>query len=94
MSSLAPNHPMFLASPTPESATYTASCHCGAFKYTITTSPPLSSPTARISQCNCSICVRNGYLMLYPAASDVKFLKGRLEDFKVRSYTPNLHAHY
>lgn len=78
--------------PTPqESETYTASCHCRSFIYTITTFPPLSSPTARISQCNCSICIRNGYLMIYPSSSEVVFVKGDFEELSVR--LPNLNLY-
>jgi hypothetical protein len=74
-------------SPPDESATYTASCHCTTFLYTITTTPPLSSPSAQISQCNCSICTKNGYLMIYPPHTSVTFLKGSMEDFTVRAPT-------
>lgn len=80
-----------------ESTTYTASCHCRALIYTITTTTPLSSPSARISQCNCSICVRNGYLMIYPSASSLTFLKGSMEELKVRlpilTFTQSSHLH-
>jgi hypothetical protein len=72
-----------LAPPSETSAIYTASCHCAAFIYTITTSPPLSCPSARISQCNCSICIKNGYLMIYPPNSAVTFVKGSIEEFEV-----------
>ena len=36
--------------------TYTGGCHCGRVRYEVTTD------LARISQCNCSICGKKGYL--------------------------------
>lgn len=76
--------------PTPPSTTapsqsYPASCHCGAFAYTVTASPPLSDPAATVMQCNCSICERNGYLFIYAPNERVVFTKGKVEDFRVRS---------
>lgn len=68
----------------PTSQTYPASCHCGAFKYTVEISPPLSAAST-ITECNCSICERNGYLLTYVPNDKVVFEKGRLEDFKVRA---------
>ncbi|KAH3908888.1 hypothetical protein HBH56_165030 [Parastagonospora nodorum] len=89
-----PANPFTLAPPSALSQTYTASCHCAAFTYTITTSPPLSHPSARISQCNCSICVKNGYLMIYPANTSVTFLTGSLAEFKSYTFGTNKIAHY
>ena len=63
------------AEPAP-SATYNASCHCGAVAYRVTVSPPLDHPTSSVSSCNCSICVRNGYLLIYVPSKDVEFEKG------------------
>ena len=65
-------------------AAYKASCHCGAFTYTITLSPPLNDPSATVMECNCSICARNGYLFVYTPDERVKFTKGSIEEFKVR----------
>ncbi|PVH99227.1 hypothetical protein DM02DRAFT_615184 [Periconia macrospinosa] len=44
--------------------TYHALCHCGAVRYTVTLSPPLAQQ--KVVECNCSICSRNGYLLVYP----------------------------
>lgn len=63
------------AEPAP-SATYNASCHCGAVAYRVTVSPPLDHPASSVSSCNCSICVRNGYLLIYVPNKDVEFEKG------------------
>ncbi|KAH8733021.1 Mss4-like protein [Phaeosphaeriaceae sp. PMI808] len=83
-----------LPDPSAPSKTYSASCHCGAFKYTVKTSPPLSSPEARLSQCNCTICTRNGYLNIYPATTDITFLKGSFEDFRSYKFGSHKIEHY
>ena len=57
-------------------ATYNASCHCGAVAYRVTVSPPLDHSASSVSSCNCSICVRNGYLFIYVPSKDVEFEKG------------------
>ncbi|KAF7981361.1 hypothetical protein HWV62_33825 [Athelia sp. TMB] len=56
-----------------ELETYHGNCHCGAVRFTIRT-PSLS--THEVSSCNCSICTRNGYLMIYPAPENVTFQQG------------------
>jgi hypothetical protein len=79
----------------------TASCHCARFTYTVTcpapstvdvtgTYPsPLSSPSRKQLltrlECNCSICVRNGYLFVYVPDARVSFTKGAFEELRVRS---------
>jgi hypothetical protein len=69
-------------------ATYKASCHCGAFNYTVTASPPLNDPSATVIECNCSICTSNGYLFIYVPDDRVVFSKGSIEEFRV-SKRPN-----
>ncbi|KAH3910157.1 hypothetical protein HBI56_223020 [Parastagonospora nodorum] len=54
--------------------TYTASCHCETIQYTILLSPPL--PQWKVVSCNCSICSRNGYLLVYPERSRVHIKSG------------------
>ena len=66
-----------------ESQTYNASCHCGAFKYTVEISPPLEAASISLTECNCSICERNGYLLTYVPDDKVVFEKGGLNDFEV-----------
>ncbi|OCK83050.1 hypothetical protein K432DRAFT_197851 [Lepidopterella palustris CBS 459.81] len=67
--------PQTTSTATPPSTTYPASCHCGAITYTVTT-PPLSDPSSTVSNCNCSICARNGYLFIYVPIADIKFESG------------------
>ncbi|XP_014555653.1 hypothetical protein COCVIDRAFT_38691 [Bipolaris victoriae FI3] len=83
-----------LPSPSAPTASYTASCHCGAFTYTVTTSPPLNASDAVIKQCNCSICARNGYMFIYVANERVVFEKGALEEFQCYSFATNKVGHY
>jgi hypothetical protein len=71
----------------PTTATYRASCHCGTIAYRIT-HKPLTDAACEVMRCNCSICVRNGYLFIYPKNEDVVFEKGSLEDLTVRLFSP------
>ncbi|KAF1833287.1 hypothetical protein BDW02DRAFT_570170 [Decorospora gaudefroyi] len=75
-------------------ATYQASCHCGAFSYNVTASPPLNDPSATVMECNCSICERNGYLLIYVPDERVSFTKGAIEDFRSYSFASKKMNHY
>lgn len=52
---------------------YDANCHCGDVTYTVYI-PSITSQ--EVMCCNCSICTRNGYLLLYPARKEVIFHTG------------------
>ena len=52
---------------------YDASCHCGTVKYRINL-PDLSSH--QVNCCNCSVCTKNGYLLVYPKPSEVEWHQG------------------
>jgi hypothetical protein len=54
--------------------THKANCHCGAVRYTVTLPQPF--PEYKINQCNCSICEKNGYLLVYPIRRDLVFTQG------------------
>ncbi|KAK1772467.1 Mss4-like protein [Phialemonium atrogriseum] len=54
-----------------ESGTYEAGCHCGYIKFSVTLSPPL--PEYKVLDCNCSMCRKAGYLLIYPHRKDVKW---------------------
>lgn len=54
--------------------TYNASCHCGTIQYDVVLSPPL--PQWKVVSCNCSICSRNRYLLVYPDRSKVHMKSG------------------
>lgn len=53
-----------------EIKTYTGSCHCGKVRYEVTTA------LENLTQCNCSICSRAGYLMSFVQAESFKLLSG------------------
>ncbi|VBB77377.1 Putative protein of unknown function [Podospora comata] len=56
--------------------TYPCSCHCGSITFTVTLSPPLTEQT--VMECNCSICRRVGYLLVYPPKEAVVFSEDSL----------------
>ncbi|KAF4836268.1 Centromere protein V [Colletotrichum tropicale] len=60
------------------SKTYDASCHCGNVKFSLTLSPPLEEGY-KVLNCNCSICRRSGYLLIYPSKKDVTWHDGSRE---------------
>ncbi|KAB2570862.1 Centromere protein V [Lasiodiplodia theobromae] len=57
----------------PQTQTYHGNCHCGRVKFTATLADIRSSKVVR---CNCSICTKNGYLLVYPKRKDVVFSSG------------------
>ena len=59
---------------TDERTTHEASCHCGAIQFEVTFKYPF--PKYPINTCNCSICTKNGYLLVYPLRRDVVFTQG------------------
>lgn len=65
-----------------ETKTYSGRCHCQAIIFEVTI-PPLETGATEVMQCNCSICMKKGYWLLYPLREDVKFLKGedQLKDY-------------
>lgn len=73
--------PPFPPIPTGESSSHSGNCHCGAVRFSFTLSPPLYEyPT---NTCNCSICTKNGYLLVYPFTKDFTIEKGEdaLKDY-------------
>ena len=54
------------------SETYEANCHCGWITYAVTLSPPLYDGH-EVMNCDCSICTRNGYLLVYPTRDKVQW---------------------
>ena len=56
------------------SETYEGVCHCGTVQYTVTLDQPLTKQ--KVSSCNCSICLRNGYLLVYPNRDQLKMKSG------------------
>lgn len=52
--------------------THKGSCHCGAVAYEVEAPEDLE-----VTECNCSICSRSGYLHLIVPASRFHLLRGR-----------------
>lgn len=50
---------------------YTGGCHCGQIKFEVTAPAQL-----RVSDCNCSICAKSGYLHLIVPKSRFRLLSG------------------
>ena len=55
-------------------AAYNANCHCGDIKFKLTIAPPF--PKHLVVDCNCSICRRNEYLLIYPKRENLQFVCG------------------
>jgi hypothetical protein len=53
-----------------EAKTYTGSCHCGSVRFEATTD------LAKVTACNCSICSRAGWLLVFVPASQFKLISG------------------
>ncbi|KAF2171498.1 hypothetical protein M409DRAFT_50931 [Zasmidium cellare ATCC 36951] len=62
---------------TDQRTTYTANCHCNQIRYTVTLPIALApAGPGKINKCNCSICTKLGYLLVYPKREDVVFEAG------------------
>ena len=81
------SHPIFLykriilimvsppiPAPTGDTSSHRGNCHCGAVRFSLTVSPPLSEYP--VVNCTCSICSKNGYLLIYPNWKDFKLESG------------------
>ncbi|KAF2707657.1 hypothetical protein K504DRAFT_435524 [Pleomassaria siparia CBS 279.74] len=78
------------------SETYTASCQCNKFRYTVKLSPPLTDPTCQVVECNCSICTRNGYLLVYVPDDSITWDKDSAssDDFSKYSFATHKVQHW
>lgn len=90
-----PEQPIRSAPPLPQSdennrQIYNASCHCGAVQYDVDLSPPLRE--WKVVSCNCSICSRNGYLLVYPERKYLHVKSGE-EALKDYSFGPKKVLH-
>jgi hypothetical protein len=57
----------------PMSTKYEASCQCGKATYIVTMKP---LEEQEVTTCDCSICFRNGYAMVYVPRENVKWVSG------------------
>ena len=69
-----------------EKVWYEASCHCGNVKYKALLR---SLDEYAVLDCNCSICTKLGYLLVYPLSKDVVFHQGydTLKDYEFATRT-------
>ena len=65
------------STPAANMTTYSGNCHCGAVRYNVNTE---SLDTQQVARCNCSICTRNGYLLIYVLYQDFTFREGYGEE--------------
>jgi hypothetical protein len=70
-----------------EVRTYTGGCHCGRVRYEVT------GPLARVTECNCSICTRKGYLHWIVPPDRFRLLRGddALETYQFGTGTAQHH---
>lgn len=73
------------------SGTYRGACHCGAVVFNITISPPF--PEYEINLCNCSVCTKSGYMLVYPRREHVEFVKGSIDSLKSYQMGRKIHKH-
>ncbi|PQE27122.1 glutathione-dependent formaldehyde-activating enzyme protein [Rutstroemia sp. NJR-2017a WRK4] len=74
-----------------ERTTHEASCHCGAVTFSVTLKFPF--PKYPVNSCSCSICSRNGYLLVYPMRSDIKFSPDSASNLSSYRFGSKAHAH-
>ncbi len=65
-----------------QSITYTGGCHCGAVRFRVTVNPD----ERIVSDCNCSICTKKGFLQLIVSPDRFELLRG---DNALTTYTFN-----
>lgn len=53
--------------------TFNGGCHCGRVRFQVTTD------MARVTECNCSICAKKGFLHLIVPPEDFRLLRGKDE---------------
>jgi hypothetical protein len=53
--------------------TYEGGCHCGRVRFRV------KSDFRRVSECNCSVCTKKGFLHLIVARTDFELLAGESE---------------
>jgi hypothetical protein len=54
-------------------ATYTGGCHCGRVRFEVT------AELTSVTECNCSICTRKGYLHLIVPREQFRLVQGEAE---------------
>ena len=70
--------------PGKEKIWYEASCHCKAVQYKVRIPSLTGSDPLEVNSCNCSICHKHGYLLVYPSRDEVVWSHGydELKDYR------------
>ena len=68
--------------------TYRGNCHCGAFVY----EADLPEITSAI-ECNCSICVKKGYLFVFLGRDKFRVVKGSEDQLTVYAFGTRVLEH-
>jgi hypothetical protein len=71
----------------PESKTHHGSCHCGKFRYAVTTD------LAQVLSCNCSICSRKGHLLNFVPEDQFELLAGNKSELSVYQFNKHIISH-
>ena len=71
-----------------DKVTHIGGCHCGAVRYEVQAPADLS-----LSECNCSICSKSGYLHLIVDAQDFRLIQGQ-EALSVYTFDTGEAKHY
>ncbi|KAJ9635808.1 hypothetical protein H2201_000197 [Coniosporium apollinis] len=71
--------------------THQGGCHCARIRFTATLPDALTS--TQLTDCNCSICIKNGYHFVYLPNSSITFHRGQDEARKYFFHKQRI-AHY
>ncbi|KAF2013509.1 hypothetical protein BU24DRAFT_424513 [Aaosphaeria arxii CBS 175.79] len=77
----------------PESVIYNGSCHCHRFEFNVI-NPSLTDPSTQVIDCNCSICTRNGHLLVHVPDANFSFSKGSQEELSKYTFGSHKIAHH
>jgi hypothetical protein len=68
--------------------TYRGNCHCGAFVYEVTM-PEIK----KVGECDCSICVKKGYIYEFADKNNFKVVKGSEDELTSYTFGPKTMVH-
>jgi hypothetical protein len=89
-STLKPAYKNVIPAQTGTFETLEGNCHCGLVRVQFKISPPLKEYP--VVSCNCSVCSRNGYLLIYPYREDITILQGE-EALKTYTFARKRNQH-
>ncbi|KAL1853143.1 hypothetical protein VTK73DRAFT_9073 [Phialemonium thermophilum] len=78
----------------PANVWYSCYCHCGATAFKIAHRPlqHAASTPVPVVRCNCSICKKNGYLLLYVFRDQIRHVRG-WDDLKTYEFASRTRKH-